>query len=543
MEDAPGLPDGFDAERLLDIARRHHAEGDVDAAWAAVSDLSAHARQAEDPTTLARAALVIRQPGDRLVRARVHALAREALTRVEALHARASEPDHVTTLLAKRLTSQVAATRDPFGSDAFQVAPAQLDPADLRDPEGSFLALQARVAELQNVAHAQERLTLATRAMALGAATAVTEYEAWGRRWRMDAFAELGLRLDVASERGAVAPLTERLGTEWRSWLVLTRASDTLLEGDFSTALHLADEARILGGVGGFADFFHLVFASEVAVWTGAGAQDAAAELAGIIEHLPFLARSWLAIAWLAAGERDRALDVWRAVRGHVEKMPEDASEWVIGAVSRVDLCEAFSDTVVAQVLYDQLLPFEGRHAIGAAHAPHHGPIAVALGRLALVLGRPDRARAHLTTGLAAAEQLQSPPYVGLAHAALAATYTPGTRARAEHTAAARALAERLGSPYLADRVAVLGGTARVLDASVTPRETEIANLVAEGLTNGAIAQRLMLSERTVENHVSHLLHKLDLPTRGTLAVWVRDQADETRRAAETGRDERTAHD
>ncbi len=282
----------------------------------------------------------------------------------------------------------MAATRDPFGSDAIQVAAGQLDPADLRDPEGSFLALQAGVAELQNVAHAEERLTLATRAVVLGAATAGFEYEAWGRRWRMDAFAELGLRLDLASERAAVAPLTERLGTEWRSWLVLTRASDKLLEGDFSTALHLADEARNVGGVGGLADFFHLVFASEVAAWTGAGAQDAADELAGIIEHLPFLARSWLAIAWLAAGERDRALDVRRAVRGHVEKMPEDASEWVIGAVSRVDLCEAFSDTVVAQVLYTAL-PFEGRQAIGAAHAPHHGPIAVALGRLALVLGRP----------------------------------------------------------------------------------------------------------------------------------------------------------
>ncbi|HSF98267.1 MAG TPA: helix-turn-helix transcriptional regulator [Ornithinibacter sp.] len=541
MEDGQGLPAGFDAEHLLDIARRHHAAGDLDAAWTAVSNLAAHARQAQDPTTLARAALVIRQPGDRVVGARVHALAREALTRVEALVARATQPDQVTALLADRLASQVAATRDPFGSDAFQVAAAQLDPAELRDPEATFLALQARVAEVPNLAHVEERLTLATRAVALGAATAMVEYEAWGRRWRMDAFAELGLRLELASERAAVAPLTEQLGAEWRSWLVLTRASERLLEGDFSTALLLADEARTVGGVGGVADFFHLVYGSEVAVWTGAGAQETAAALVGTIEHLPFLARSWLAIAWLAAGERDLALDVWRAVRGHVEKMPEDAPEWVVGAVSRVDLCEAFSDTVVAQLLYDELLPFEGRHAIGVAHAPHHGPVALALGRLALVLGRLDRARVHLTSGLAAAEQLQSPPYVGLAHAALAATYTPGTRARAEHTAAARALAERLASPYLADRVAALGGTARVLDARVTPRETEIAHLVAAGLTNGAIAQRLVLSERTVENHVSHLLHKLDLPTRGTLAVWVRDHSDETGHADETGNVERTS--
>lgn len=535
MEDGSVATHGFDAEHLLDTARRHHSHGDIDAAWAAVSELAAQARQAQDTIALARAALVIRQPGDRLVRARVHALAREALARVEVLVARATEPDPVTALLAERLVSQVAATRDPFGSDAFQVTAAQLDPALLRDPEASFLSLQAKVAEAQNVAHIEERLTLASRAVELGAATAVIEYEAWGRRWRMDAFAELGLRLDLASERAALVPLTERLGAEWCSWLILTRASDRLLEGDFPAALHLADEARTVGGVGGLADFFHLVFCSEVAVWTGAGAQDVAAELVGVIERMPFLARSWLASAWLAAGERDLALDVWRAVRGHVEKMPQDAPEWVIGAVARIDLCEAFTDTEVAQLLYDELLPFEPLHAIGAAHGPHHGPIALALGRLALVLGRLDRARVHLTAGLAAAEQLQSPPYAGLAHSALAATYSPGTRARAEHAAAARALAERLGSPYLAARVAVVGGTGRVLDARVTPRETEIARLVAAGLTNGAIAQRLVLSERTVENHVSNLLHKLDLPTRGTLAVWVHDHSDDT------SEDERTS--
>lgn len=527
MDDAPGQPQALDVERLLDTARQHHAEGDLDAAWAAASTLAARARKAEDATTLARAALVIRQPGDRLLRARVHALAREALARVEALDPNATDPDQSNSLLAERLASQVAATRDPF-SRAFHVAAAQLDPDDLRDPEGTFLALQARVAEVQNIAHVEERLTLAARAVALGGATSVEEYEAWGRRWRMDAFAELGLRLDLASERTAVEPLAERLGVEWQSWLVLTRASERLLEGDFTTALRLVDEARTVGGLGGFADFFHLVYVSEVAVWTGSGARAAAAELAGVIDRLPFLARSWMASAWLAAGEPDRALDVWRAVRSQVERMPEDAPEWVIGAVANIDLCEAFADTEVAQLLYDALLPHERRHAIGSAHAPHHGPIALALGRLALVLGRLDSARAHLTSGLAAAEQLQSPPYVGLAHAALAATYTPGTRGRAEHIAAAKAITDRLASCYLADRVAAIGGTTRVLDVRVTPRETEIAHLVAEGLTNAAIARRLVLSERTVENHVSHVLHKLDLPTRGTLAVWVRDHTDHT---------------
>jgi DNA-binding NarL/FixJ family response regulator len=43
-------------------------------------------------------------------------------------------------------------------------------------------------------------------------------------------------------------------------------------------------------------------------------------------------------------------------------------------------------------------------------------------------------------------------------------------------------------------------------------REREILQLVAQGLTNRAIAGRLCVSERTVESHVSRTLLKLDIP-------------------------------
>ena len=54
----------------------------------------------------------------------------------------------------------------------------------------------------------------------------------------------------------------------------------------------------------------------------------------------------------------------------------------------------------------------------------------------------------------------------------------------------------------------------------ITRREREIAVLLAEGLTNGELADRLSLTEGTVGNHVAHILRKLGLKSRTQIAVW-----------------------
>jgi DNA-binding CsgD family transcriptional regulator len=63
---------------------------------------------------------------------------------------------------------------------------------------------------------------------------------------------------------------------------------------------------------------------------------------------------------------------------------------------------------------------------------------------------------------------------------------------------------------------------------SLTRREREIAGLVAEGLTNVGIAQRLSISKRTVESHVEHVKKKLSFASRLQIIVWVIEhRADE----------------
>ncbi len=58
----------------------------------------------------------------------------------------------------------------------------------------------------------------------------------------------------------------------------------------------------------------------------------------------------------------------------------------------------------------------------------------------------------------------------------------------------------------------------------LTRREREIAALLAEGLTNKEIASRLVISQRTVETHVDHVLGKLGITSRAQVASWVAEQ-------------------
>lgn len=87
----------------------------------------------------------------------------------------------------------------------------------------------------------------------------------------------------------------------------------------------------------------------------------------------------------------------------------------------------------------------------------------------------------------------------------------------------ARALAARLRADLRARGVTGLprGPRRPTTDnpLGLTPRQDEVLDLVAEGRSNAEIAERLFLSVRTVENHVSAILATLDVPDRGAAAA------------------------
>ena len=55
---------------------------------------------------------------------------------------------------------------------------------------------------------------------------------------------------------------------------------------------------------------------------------------------------------------------------------------------------------------------------------------------------------------------------------------------------------------------------------SLTRRELEIVAMVAQGKSNGEIAAALVVSKRTVEKHIAHILNKLGVTNRSQIVIW-----------------------
>jgi LuxR family maltose regulon positive regulatory protein len=146
-------------------------------------------------------------------------------------------------------------------------------------------------------------------------------------------------------------------------------------------------------------------------------------------------------------------------------------------------------------------------------------------GWVALAADRADEARRHLED--AVDHFLQSGAPFELAAARLGLARALGDAGRSEeaaaeaqraidlftelkaefHLAQARAFVDSL--PRARER-----GVAATAPAGLTPREIDVLRLVADGLSNQAIAERLFVSEHTVHRHVANILNKLSVSSR-----------------------------
>ena len=159
--------------------------------------------------------------------------------------------------------------------------------------------------------------------------------------------------------------------------------------------------------------------------------------------------------------------------------------------------------------------------------APYQAAVDLVEGRHAAALAEHDRARALLEDAVDGFARSGLSFDAARARIELATLLVASDRAtdalvelRGAHTVLARlgADAEATRAKRLLDAYAKAGAPS--VAVSVTPREREVLALVAEGLTNRQIAERLVVSEHTVHRHVTSILRKLGLPSRAAAAAY-----------------------
>lgn len=199
--------------------------------------------------------------------------------------------------------------------------------------------------------------------------------------------------------------------------------------------------------------------------------------------------------------ERSEAYEL--LVRAALEHGDRGAAyEWAQRAEAAADTLRlqvptGFALLARAQILADRDAPEAAERALAAAACFDQ------------VGNRLEAGRAHLLAGralAAAGHHSQALDELGRAKTLFGAC---GARTLFEQVVREQRRPDRCGSP-LGDGLAAL-----------TPREREVAELVAEGHTNAQIARKLTISNKTVETHLSRAFAKLHVPSRAALASAV----------------------
>jgi DNA-binding CsgD family transcriptional regulator len=507
-----------DSELLLARAEAEYRDGRLDAAVAdcgAVQDLAEHRGDAE---LAAEAALVIRGLAGPLA-PRLIVLCERALGllggRDGAAHAR---------VLAQYAFLLQDADQDRAESIS-RTAMAMAERSG--QPEALVAAVHARHEVLDPYERPAEVLELAARSRALARDSGHPDAELWGRTWQLDTRLMCGEMAAFHAEFPRLVELADRLGWPLAQWHVLRyRTARALLTGAFAEAESYAVAARDLAARSQDESAKYLYFAilGALALHTG--------QLAWTEEVLNSPMRfsgvpigaAQVGLTARLIGDRELGRENLRQLSPVVDTLPADSRRVAIWAMTG-ELAAWLGDRDVAGSCYRRLEPLAHLYVNGGTSC--YGSVARALGDIAAGLGDLDAAERHLTDAVAMEERIGALPFLAQARLSYARMLTeraaPGDGPRARSLAdQAASTARRLGMPKVAAEAGALAATD---DGGLTAREREIAGLAASGLPNRAIAEMLVLSERTVESHVRNALAKLGLRNRTQLAARFRTEA------------------
>jgi DNA-binding CsgD family transcriptional regulator len=182
-----------------------------------------------------------------------------------------------------------------------------------------------------------------------------------------------------------------------------------------------------------------------------------------------------------------------------------------------VEVMLAAGDVPGARAAADELSQIAERLArpyLQAVAAHALGAVLLAEANAGAALGASRRAWATFADLEIPHQAAKARVLAGLASRALG----DGEGAELEFDAARRSFEELGAAPDLQRLEALRSGTAR--PAGLTPRELEVLRLVVAGKTNKAIARGLVLSERTIDRHVSNIFAKLGVSSRAAATAY-----------------------
>lgn len=511
------------AELLLDLARSQYLGGRLEESLVSCEQAAREGERSGRPEVVARAAIVIQGIGNPLMNQQLTSLCRRALALLDA-----NAPEQLRARVEAQLACALFETGDRDEAVSWS-AIALRHAAASGDLNAELDAIWARATLTWLPGSDQELLKVGQRAIELARSTGRPLVELLAHVWRSDAAVRLGDLATAYQELSEMHALAERTGLALARWHWLRRTATLgALVGDFAGCRRSATEAATL------AEGWHdqSMLGTHVSMMVSLGLLRGDAEelppdwsgLADVIADLLPLHAAVVAAALTLAGRRNEATAAFQTVIRTVDKLtglnlaalaPLTQIAPLLGSS---DECRALRAAVSAT--------FEGVPIAGAGTVWYEGSVARMVGELDVACGDYQAAMAHLEEGLAVDTMLGARPYTVRGRLALArACWATGDLSRTiELARIVAADAGELDMPGpMRDAMSLLAearAAARSADP-LTPREREVAELVGQALSNGEVARRLVLSERTVESHVRNILTKTGLRSRTELTRWL----------------------
>lgn len=514
---------------LLGIGAAGNRSGDLRTRGAACLEAADLARREGLPKVIAEAALTMEPLGGPDLNVVTRTLCEEALA--------ALPPEEI--VLRARVTARFAATfvymPEPVAAlAASETALARAE--ESADPLAIAEACRARLAIAAGPGELGEREQLARRLEQVSADTGDVELSLAAQLAHIDVAFEHGNLGEVAARLQTARAASDRVGGPVARFSVLhTQAALAQATGRFAEARSAIRDAFRSMEAGDVEARFHTKAAVLSMIGRHTGPDDETLRAAGYVgapagvkESPGVIVLVSYAATLVSAGRLDEARaayqsagpsGLWR-VPPHVGLLVPALGIAVARALGETDDVERFAA---------DLSRYADHHVVsGVGAVAYGGPVELWLGMAARHLHDLELAVERLSAAQAISTRNGADGYEVEAATELAETYaargSAGDSDRAARTAgSALPTARKLGMEPFVARLEQL--TTRPVvpppRTLLTARQLEVAVLVAAGMTNRDIAERLTLSERTAENHVQHIMLRLGVTNRSGIAVWV----------------------